>query len=198
MRLSILGTQEQDCPELLCPIYQCYQECEHRGIVFDLLDNLPFQSQLFLTNLIDAFLEVQEEFLQELCSPVDDICELGFRVNLDCLQCALTTIEIVPSDCDGYDIVNETSAPTFINLSDAAYFDYYNAIISWLMCARGNASGELIDSLAQALGGELLGFSNRTYHIRLPNDPVLLGISNLIKRIMPVPFGAAIEIYTES
>jgi len=197
MRLDLLGTTAVDCPLVECPIYQCYQECEHRGIVYDLSSNLPYQSQAFLTNLINAILEVQEEFIQQICGDITDVCELGFRANLECLQCSLTTYSLDPSQCPGYNILTETSDPVWVDLSSPDYIDLYSNIITWLQCSRGHASGELIDQLAQIFGGELLGYSDSTYHILMPNDPLILGLSTLIKRIMPAPFGAVVQIYTE-
>lgn len=200
MRLDVVGDKSNDCVTLSCEKLGCYVPCEHTGIVLSKAPIKPYASQALLSQLISAILSVQEDAIETLCEPVD-ICESGFRLGFPCVQCGFANYQLtnkILNLCGTdticlYEVIGESQQ--FVDLSLGDYLPIYTAIVEWLNCARGAANGQTINSYLAIFGGVLLGYSNGVYSAELPNDPTILSIIEIIRKLAPIPFGAEIKFY---
>lgn len=202
-----LGLSSVGCPEVEC--YDTCAPCEHKNYVFANSTPLSGRSTNLLA-IVNAVLEVHEEYLQRLCDYQLDICKRGELVGFPCLQCGFIDPSCItygesiflPSacaECPCFRPVEFSNCQiSTVDLS-VVVPDLYPLIVDALEeLSGGFASGRTLQTFFQKFlpDSGLLFFRDSTYHFSLGNASTeALSILPLLINLAPVPFGAQVLFY---
>jgi hypothetical protein len=151
--------------------------------------------------LTEAILEIQQEFIQELCEFQFDICFRGQAVGFPCLQCGyICDIGVcgTSSICPGYDKVEMADLCggniCEIDFSQPPLLTIYTAIVSALESETFTANVLGVEKMADLIfggGSEVVKIEDSVYFLwpgRVLTTEETQAF-NLFKKIFPLPFG---------